>query len=1115
MHCWTCSSCNNVVGIHNVLAISTGQGLPSDPVLGPEFALRFLPSRFSAAGNAVDPSGSECQELACPQCRNLIDSNQDVDMGLVPDLSDKEYSTCPLRVTLNELVSRLADGADPESLEDMFGELVRKLQTALGTTIAWIESGLSSEPRTYSEDLGNIVFISDQLISLGSAHDSLGSLTAAIDPESIRILNAHYADARMHESLVGRLRVLCYCRKSIPERASAIQSLRNQYPKEQQWVSQWHEIEPNLADWIIANIDDAMKIMDMWTDLKSMIPTTPGLQKAMDEADAVVRKVRHHQTKQRQESLARSIPKLVAGNQIEAVEKQVAEYESLLALRPEGVSPDLSKGINDAIKAIQFKREYESANLDVLQRSLELRQLLDEQARPSAIESSYDELRVRANAHGIEIDPGLRSRVSARLNEASKSALWKRRILVTAACLFLIAGAVTVLMWLELSRRTRIMAELQSSVSLMLARETPTNESSQSPTLSSLLATRPVVAIRLMDNASSQHRWLADDPTYISLLEQSAQLADEKEDALKLLRERLALIEDRMDNPRTNPQAMGVDVEDVMQLSLISGEDELIRASSKIEQQHNHFINQLDASILKEITVELEALKQDRDEILHELSEDMEAISRFDPEVWIQGSRKWNSIANRTSALANMAEEHELDIESSIIALQEEAIQQKTAASEYAKRLASFIQAVQLLERSANESVFFKRADDLLREYGDLLAEMNQRAELKITQQAAKSMLSVRHWREFVWPKVAIAIRDAKKKNIDVGPASVNLKLMLEEHQTMHPDSPYSEVASLTIEYIDVDVSPVDRAAVLRELSAIVPKNLIWFSTTRGNRVYSIGQVGEKDVHKKLLLHKGDIGKPQSSLGPDPAIELEREVTAGKYIPPIAHRSIVASAISQAMERIQDNRLNGRELSHELLRLAIEIERKNQPGEIEDIRNLAEDPLLRLIALKELLDIWVKNYSTDNPTLAQKIKAWSDGNLGDLLNKDWVKLAYQDNSARDLAYQKAAEAINKSPGHLEIEEHFQSSDQTRTTLLDSLRVHKMVAICGPEIQGRQIYWVNDRPQPGQYFTPVFIDTAAGWSLSQIESIADDKNTCSLSDSAPAGIIPLFSDFSDE
>ncbi|MSR70129.1 MAG: hypothetical protein EXS17_07280 [Phycisphaerales bacterium] len=61
-HCW------NKFPVADVLWIATHPDLLGDPVLSADDPLRFLPSRFTTAGTAIDERGSTCQSLACPRC---------------------------------------------------------------------------------------------------------------------------------------------------------------------------------------------------------------------------------------------------------------------------------------------------------------------------------------------------------------------------------------------------------------------------------------------------------------------------------------------------------------------------------------------------------------------------------------------------------------------------------------------------------------------------------------------------------------------------------------------------------------------------------------------------------------------------------------------------------------------------------------------------------------------------------------------------------------------------------------------------------------------------------------------------------------------------------------
>ncbi len=65
-HCW------HKFHTEDVLWISTHPDLYGDPILGADAPSRFLPSRFSPAGEALDVRGSACRDQACPRCHLSI-----------------------------------------------------------------------------------------------------------------------------------------------------------------------------------------------------------------------------------------------------------------------------------------------------------------------------------------------------------------------------------------------------------------------------------------------------------------------------------------------------------------------------------------------------------------------------------------------------------------------------------------------------------------------------------------------------------------------------------------------------------------------------------------------------------------------------------------------------------------------------------------------------------------------------------------------------------------------------------------------------------------------------------------------------------------------------------
>jgi len=64
----TCPHCWERFPAEEVLWISEHVDLMGDPLAGPERQQRFLPSRFTIEGDAIDARGMTCRTLACPRC---------------------------------------------------------------------------------------------------------------------------------------------------------------------------------------------------------------------------------------------------------------------------------------------------------------------------------------------------------------------------------------------------------------------------------------------------------------------------------------------------------------------------------------------------------------------------------------------------------------------------------------------------------------------------------------------------------------------------------------------------------------------------------------------------------------------------------------------------------------------------------------------------------------------------------------------------------------------------------------------------------------------------------------------------------------------------------------
>lgn len=67
-----CPVCWTRFDAGDALSIAIHESLRGDPVLGADARLRFHPTRFNNQGQALDPMGLACTDLACPHCRRQL-----------------------------------------------------------------------------------------------------------------------------------------------------------------------------------------------------------------------------------------------------------------------------------------------------------------------------------------------------------------------------------------------------------------------------------------------------------------------------------------------------------------------------------------------------------------------------------------------------------------------------------------------------------------------------------------------------------------------------------------------------------------------------------------------------------------------------------------------------------------------------------------------------------------------------------------------------------------------------------------------------------------------------------------------------------------------------------
>ncbi len=118
----TCPHCWQNYPPHETLWISQHPDLLGDPRLGKEQQLRFLPTRFTVEGDAIDSRGFACQAIACPNChlpipRALLEMEPLFFSILGAPASGKSYflasMTYQLRRTLPDYFKLSFGDADP------------------------------------------------------------------------------------------------------------------------------------------------------------------------------------------------------------------------------------------------------------------------------------------------------------------------------------------------------------------------------------------------------------------------------------------------------------------------------------------------------------------------------------------------------------------------------------------------------------------------------------------------------------------------------------------------------------------------------------------------------------------------------------------------------------------------------------------------------------------------------------------------------------------------------------------------------------------------------------------------------------------------------------------
>ena len=129
----TCPHCWHQYAPEDSLWVSEHPDLLGDPKLGFQFAKRFLPSRFSVEGDALDEENHKSTRMACPHChlevpRPLYQLNNVFFSILGAPACGKSYFLASLTWGLRQTCRRRRKRSDPfaqRSLQRDFGTLTQ------------------------------------------------------------------------------------------------------------------------------------------------------------------------------------------------------------------------------------------------------------------------------------------------------------------------------------------------------------------------------------------------------------------------------------------------------------------------------------------------------------------------------------------------------------------------------------------------------------------------------------------------------------------------------------------------------------------------------------------------------------------------------------------------------------------------------------------------------------------------------------------------------------------------------------------------------------------------------------------------------------------------------
>jgi hypothetical protein len=274
----SCPTCGDSLAASEILWVSRHPELLGDPILGSQEPSRFRPSRFNAAGEAIDAGDLPCHLLACPRCHGIIarplisGPSVPVDTAARPgSIVHGNTNALSEYLQLVERIRSFLDDAGPQWSGEWSGVAVeyasfcREASERASRCLALLQRGLRSEALHVAECAPSLFAI---MPALSVAQFKRWSRTCAVaraptPPElpdsAAKILEAARDSEQQLGSWLTKHRILALTGAPLPERLGVARALAERDPDNPCWPQCIVELETVLLREIGGRVSRAVE----------------------------------------------------------------------------------------------------------------------------------------------------------------------------------------------------------------------------------------------------------------------------------------------------------------------------------------------------------------------------------------------------------------------------------------------------------------------------------------------------------------------------------------------------------------------------------------------------------------------------------------------------------------------------------------------------------------------------------------------------------------------------------------------------------------------------------------------------------------------------------------